>query len=210
MNNYTFDTAFFKTTWDYYPDVYPKFWERLNQFATNAKPLSVNQVKFELLNIYDSHDHLAFWLRKHSKFFSEPSEQEQEIIRELRNDQEMNSLLKITSSLLDRENADPFVIARSMVSKTTLVTGETFFRTKALTTEMKEDYAEYKKNAKERNINFSWTEAMVEVRKKAKMRDEEKGEDRIKYKHGFLNVCEKKNVKIITPEEFYRNNDWKF
>ena len=101
----------------YYQDRFPSFWDRFDQLIRTGRAVSVRPVERELENarspeVVGSIQHLR---RVNRYFFSDPSEQEQILVREMVNDPGLSSAVNRWQEKAARgnEDADPFLIAKS-------------------------------------------------------------------------------------------------
>ena len=102
------------------PDIFVSFWELFDALVRNGRAESVRLVRLELENasrpvVAKAPAHLVSLNRN---FFSDPTEQEQGLVREMTN----NPALSAAASRwrkkgeLGTEDADPYLVARSRVS----------------------------------------------------------------------------------------------
>ena len=68
---YVFDTSSFIVIGHYYPDQFPKFWEKFNQAVEIGKIISVREVLREL-DRNAAEDHLVEWIKLHKNIFASP------------------------------------------------------------------------------------------------------------------------------------------
>ena len=112
------------------PDIFVSFWEHFNSFVRDGGAVSVRQVRLELANapwpaVAQSPLRLESFNRD---FFSDPTEQEQQIVREMTNDPALSAAANRWRSKggENDEDADPYLIARARASvlPITIVTEE--------------------------------------------------------------------------------------
>ena len=102
------------------PDIFVSFWERFDALVQNGGAVSVRLVRLELENapkpaVSQSPRHLENFNRN---FFSDPTDQEQQIVREMSNTPALSAAANRWRSKWERgtEDADPYLIARARVS----------------------------------------------------------------------------------------------
>ena len=112
------------------PVIFFSFWERFDALVQAGRVASVRLVRLELENsskpaVSMSPVHLENFNRN---FFSDPTEREQQIVRDMINDPAVSSAANRWRSKLERgtEDADPWLIARARASmlSITVVTEE--------------------------------------------------------------------------------------
>jgi predicted nucleic acid-binding protein len=115
---YVADTSAIIYAWSeqYPPDVFPTFWERLEQLAQEGRLIAPDEVLHELGK---REDDAHTWVKEHKEL----------IIRELTVEvQQAVKVVLVDHALLvknGRGTADPWVIALAMVEGATVVTKET-------------------------------------------------------------------------------------
>ena len=123
--NYILDTGFFVILREYYPGTFPTFWEKMDQAVKDGYILSVNEVREEILRYRGAQKHLLKWLNDNKSIFADPSEEEQDNLREILSVRKFQTLIDKKSILRGRAVADPFLIAKAMSTpESVLVTRE--------------------------------------------------------------------------------------
>ena len=117
----------------YYQDRFPSFWARFDEAVLAHAFSSVRSVERELAGarrneVADSIEHLRSLNRD---FFSDPSEEEQNLVREMLNNPALSAANNrwAAKSIRGREDADPFLIAKARAQR------ELFVRTVVVTQE---------------------------------------------------------------------------
>ena len=102
------------------PNIFVGFWEQFDALVRNGAAVSVRLVRLELENasrpaVVSAPSHLVSLNRN---FFSDPSEQEQRMVREMINDPALSAAANRWRSKMERrtEDADPWLIARARSS----------------------------------------------------------------------------------------------
>ena len=102
------------------PDIFVSFWEEFDALVRAGRIASVRLVRLELENspkpaVAQSPLHLVDCSRN---FFSDPTEQEQRMVREMTNDPALSAAANRWRRKGERgtEDADPYLIARSRAS----------------------------------------------------------------------------------------------
>ncbi len=125
MAHYVLDTGFFILSRDYYPDVFPTFWERMNDVVKEGVISSVHEVKKELERYGGEQKHLVKWIKDNSNIFTKPDEKEQNNMKNIFEDEYAQGLISKNKMLEGGPFADPLVIAKAMSSPmVTVVTRE--------------------------------------------------------------------------------------
>jgi len=120
---YVFDTSSFIVMGHYYPEQFPKFWEKFNQAVETGKIISVREVLREL-DRNAAEDHLVEWIKLHKNIFVAPDP----VVTRFTNG--IFAVPHFEASLPDRTRlgntpfADPFVIAQAKVMNYCVVTQE--------------------------------------------------------------------------------------
>ena len=104
----------------YYPNIFVSFWRQFDALVRAGRVASVRLVRLELGKatnsaVSQSPLHLENFNRN---FFSDPTEQEQRMVREMINDPALSAAANRWRSKGERgnEDADPYLIARSRAS----------------------------------------------------------------------------------------------
>ena len=119
------DTGFFIVAREYYSEVFPSFWEKMNQAARTKCICSVSEVKREIENHGGKQEHLLAWIDEHESLFLHPSIYEQEFVKKIYRVAELRNSLNIQKKILKGHRfADPFVIAKAKIANGAVVTRE--------------------------------------------------------------------------------------
>lgn len=120
---YVFDTSSFIVLSHYFPDRFPTFWERFNEFSSSGRIISVKEVYKELDN-HVTKTHLRDWMENNKKLFLAPSSEETEFVEQIFSNTPFQTLIKAKQRLVGNPVADPFVIAAAYVRGACVVTEE--------------------------------------------------------------------------------------
>lgn len=127
QNRYVLDTRFFVLAREYYPEIFPSFWEEMDASVRKSVLVSVKEVQDEIAGYGGEQAHLVKWMSRHKDIFGSPGEAEQEKIIEI--------MRRFWNALAQQEqgkylqSADPWVVARAWTIKGVVVTGEKPVRT---------------------------------------------------------------------------------
>lgn len=122
MAKYVLDTNFFILMREYYPEVFPSLWGRMDDLAGNEIITSIDEVEKELRNFGGEQGHLLFWMQEYQHLFERPSVAIQEKMPEV-----MSAIRKdILEKKMAEEKpwADPIIIAKGFALSATVVTRE--------------------------------------------------------------------------------------
>lgn len=120
---YVFDSnTLIKIFHHYYPNQFPSFWEKFNDYITDGKIVSVRAVKAELK---DGKDLLAVFVMNND-IFEIPKDEETEFMAEIFQNTHFQSLISKKARLQGKEVADPYLIARAKILNACVVTEEKF------------------------------------------------------------------------------------
>ena len=101
----------------YYQDRFPSLWEKFDELVRSGGAVSVRPVERELENARAPEvvSSIQYLRKVNSHFFSDPSEQEQILVREMVNDPGLSSAANRWQEKATRgnEDADPFLIAKA-------------------------------------------------------------------------------------------------
>lgn len=120
---YVFDTSAFIVISHYYPDRFPTFWEKLNEYISAGKIFSVREV-FNELNTKASKPHLVEWIKNHNKIFIVPTHEEMNFVSTIFKVPHFRYLVGKKQQLKGTPVADPFVIASAKIKSACIVTEE--------------------------------------------------------------------------------------
>lgn len=115
---YYFDTAGFMEPWNkHYPfEIFPSFWKKIDDMIDEGTIISVRAV-YDELSRYD--DELLAWAKQRREIFLEPTEDIQNVVRQV-----LCTAPKLYEAKTDRSGADPFVVALAKLKNATLVSDE--------------------------------------------------------------------------------------
>ena len=103
----------------YYQDRFPSLWTRFDALVNSGRAVSVRAVQSELeVSARGDVTSAVPYLRELAQnFFADPGEQEQVLVREMFNSANLSSANTrwATKATGDREDADPYLIARARV-----------------------------------------------------------------------------------------------
>lgn len=119
---YVFDTSSFLEMNSYYPDVFPGFWQQLNQAAGKGTISSTKEVLRELDQ--QEADHISTWAKANPTVFSTPTQDETKFVAQIFAVPHFQQIIGTKARLVGTPVADPFVIALAGVKKGTVVTQE--------------------------------------------------------------------------------------
>lgn len=119
---YVFDTNFFVRARDLYPSVFPSFWRSLNGLINQGRVSSVLEVRRELENFGGPQTELLNWINDNGGIFTDPTIQEQNHVRKILSAQ--NGRFKQLVNKNKRFCADPYVIAKAYLERSSVVTTE--------------------------------------------------------------------------------------
>ena len=120
---YVFDTSSFIVMGHYYPEQFPKFWEKFDQAVEIGKIISVREVRREL-DINAAEDHLVEWIKLHRDIFATPDPAVTRFVNEIFLVAHFKVSLPDRTRLGNTPFADPFVIAQAKVMNYCVVTQE--------------------------------------------------------------------------------------
>ncbi len=124
MNTYVLDTGFFIISRDYYPETFPSFWKKLNEAVSQEIISSVEQVRAELEQYKGEQEHLANWISNNRNIFTNPTPEEQNVVRGIFQNREFQTLISKKQTMKGNPVADPFVIAKAIANQSIVVTRE--------------------------------------------------------------------------------------
>lgn len=123
-HHYIIDTASFVVTRGYYLDVFPSFWSGLDNMVKEGTVSSVSEVYEELRNYQDGQDSLFLWAKKNKSIFTEPPDEELRRVKEIFKEKRFRLLVSRKQQLSGKPVADPFLIAKAISLKATVITEE--------------------------------------------------------------------------------------
>jgi len=120
---YVFDTSAFIVIGHYYPERFPTFWERFEEYTHDSKICSVREV-FNELNTRASKAHLTEWINNHKNIFLIPGRDEMNFVSDIFKVPHFRYLVGKKQQLNGKPVADPFVIASAKIKSACIVTEE--------------------------------------------------------------------------------------
>ena len=121
---YILDARFFILSRDYYPEVFPTFWESIDSVVENGIASSVDEVYGELKQYGGEQDHLINWAKRNKRIFTKPTLDEQGNVGKIFTIPEFRRIMTRQKQLRGGPFADPFVIAKAIATGGIVVTGE--------------------------------------------------------------------------------------
>ncbi len=118
--SYCIDTSSLLDAWDrWYPiDVFPSFWQKMDQFIEHGLVISSEEVYTE---IERKDDELFEWVKARRSMFVELTDDVQDAVTNI-----MATFPQLVDARSGKSFADPFVIATAMVNRATVVSGEDY------------------------------------------------------------------------------------
>lgn len=118
MTTFCLDTCVYIESWHRrYPiDIFPSFWQKLDEWAEEGLILSTEEVRLEIEKVDDD---LLEWIKGRKHFFRPLDVEVQEIVSAI-----LNDFPKLVSVGKNRSAADPWVIAQAKVTSSIVVTEE--------------------------------------------------------------------------------------
>lgn len=118
MTTFCLDTCVYIESWfRRYPiDVFPSFWEKLDDWAKTGRILSTEEVRLEIAKVDDS---LLDWIKNRKYFFHPLDEEVQRIVIDI-----LADFPKLVGVGKNRSMADPWVIAQAKTTGSKVVTEE--------------------------------------------------------------------------------------
>ncbi len=120
---YILDTSSIRVLGNYYPDVFPSFWEQLNDAIQRGEIGSVREVRKEL-ELQDTSEHVAEWAKLNAAIFLSPTEAEMQIVADIFKVRHFQQLIGEKQRLRGQPVADPFLVARAGACGGCVVTEE--------------------------------------------------------------------------------------
>ena len=109
---YVFDSGPFINIFNhYYPEQFPSFWERFDEYIDNGTIVSVRAVRKEL---EDRGDRLSDFVKQHN-IFTMPTNEETNFIATIFQNRHFEYLISEKARLIGKEVADPYVIAKAKI-----------------------------------------------------------------------------------------------
>lgn len=120
---YVFDTSSFIVLSHYFPEQFPSFWGKFNEFVAGGNIISVREVYKELEG-RGSQLHLQNWIKENKGIFLRPNEEETSFVRRIFAITHFQNLVTSKQILKGTPAADPFVIASARIRNACVVTEE--------------------------------------------------------------------------------------
>lgn len=120
---YVFDTNSLRVLGNYYPGVFPTFWNQFDQLVSVGRVGSVREVKKEL-DLQSPSDHLLDWCDRNQTLFPPPSEAEMKAVADIFSIPHFRQLIGEKQRLRGQPVADPFIVARARILNAQVITEE--------------------------------------------------------------------------------------
>ena len=121
---YVFDSSSLVHAFRYFKaDIFPSFWKNFQAIVKANELTSVMQVYHEIINYGNS---LSKWAENKKVLFTEPNENEQQIVQEILSDAHNRELVPKSKQIKNVPVADPFVIAKAKSISGCVVTEDGF------------------------------------------------------------------------------------
>ena len=121
---YVLDTGFFRAIKEYYPKVFLSFWQNMGKAAASGRISSVQEVLRELDSYRGHRVHMDEWVDAHKHIFTAPSPREAAAVRRILAVPRFDHLVKGKAMREGKPVADPFVIAKALVTGGAVVSNE--------------------------------------------------------------------------------------
>ncbi len=120
---YVFDTSSIVVMNNYYPDIFPSFWSRIDQLAADGTVTSTREVMKELSR-YNDRPHSLEWAKRNSAIFRTPDANETTFVARIFAVPHFKQVISEKARLKGTPVADPFVIAAAQARNGKVVTEE--------------------------------------------------------------------------------------
>jgi hypothetical protein len=120
---YVFDTNSLTVFGNYYPDIFPTFWDQLEELLADGAIVSCREVRKEL-DRHCNFAHLLAWADAHPDIFASPTTKEMLFVAEIFKVPHFRQLIGQRQQLRGWPVADPFIIARSAGYDACVITEE--------------------------------------------------------------------------------------
>ena len=121
MSHYILDTGFFIVIREYYPNTFPAFWEKMEEAVNSNLISSVTEVRREIERYKGYQPHILEWCSTNKRIFTDPTEEEQNNLREIFKIKDFQALVDKKATLKGGPLADPFLIAKAMAKPESIV-----------------------------------------------------------------------------------------
>ena len=123
---YVFDTSSFIVLSQYYRDNFPSLWKNIEDLIKDEKIISVKEV-FNEIESYPPETDLKKWVKENKKIFQPMDKEESHILSDIfKKYPEFQNMLKKKNILKGTPVADPFIVAKAIYIKGTVITEEAF------------------------------------------------------------------------------------
>ena len=123
---YVFDTSSFIVLNHYYKEQFPSLWKKISSQVKANKIISVREV-FNEIESYGLETDLKKWAKENKKIFQPMSEEESHIMSDIFKEYpKFQNMVDRKSRLQGKPVADPFIVAKAIHIKGTVVSEETF------------------------------------------------------------------------------------
>ena len=120
-----FDTSSFIVLGHYYNDQFPSLWKKINDEVKSGKIISVKEV-FNEIESYGPETNLKKWVRENKKIFQPMTEEESQTVSNIfKKYPKFQDMINKKSRMQGRPVADPFIVAKAIHIKGTVVSEET-------------------------------------------------------------------------------------
>lgn len=120
---YLIDTSSIRCWSNYYPEAFHSFWDDLATLVQHGRLLSVREVYREL-QVQNTSDHVAAWAEQNRRVFTSPTQDEMAAVADILAVPHFQQVISERQRLRGGPVADPWLIARAMVSDGCVVTEE--------------------------------------------------------------------------------------
>ena len=123
---YVFDTNSFIVLSHYYKERFPSLWKKISSQIKANKIISVKEV-FNEIELYVPESDLKTWAKTNKKIFQPMNEEESRIMSDIFNKYpKFQDMVNKKSRLQGKPVADPFIVAKAIHIKGTVVSEESF------------------------------------------------------------------------------------
>jgi hypothetical protein len=125
MNIYVFDSSAFMHLFDYYYESrFPTLWKKFYQYVESGQVVSVREVRNEIEGHHNKERRINQWVKQNTELFTTPTLEEMLFIQEIFKVEHFQVIISRKNLLSGKPVADPFVIAKAIIIKGTVVTNE--------------------------------------------------------------------------------------
>lgn len=148
---YVIDSSILIEMKNYYPEIFPTLWGKMNELISANEMISVKEAYNELTA---RNDFISEWVVANEQIFEEPEAEEYETVIEIM--EKHKELVRNDSISGGRAVADPFLIAKARAKNSILITNETFTPNAHKIPNVCAEYKVQVKNLKEFMIDEGW------------------------------------------------------